>query len=445
MIDPKGMVGAILPYLQVQCTNLLLHSIKATVLQTRTNSPQKIITRTIWVLSLVSLFTDTASEMLYPVMPVFLKHIGFSIIFIGILEGFAEAVAGLSKGYFGKLSDKSGKRLPFVQFGYALSAISKPMMAVFIFPIWIFLSRTIDRIGKGLRTGARDAMLSDESTPQTKGRVFGFHRSMDTFGAVIGPCIALIYLYFHPYDYTSLFLIAFIPGILAIIATFLIKEKKQRIKESISLPVNHGTMEVSKVSIKLFLSIIGYWKESPLAYKKLVAGLLAFALFNSSDVFLLLKMKESGLNDTAIIGVYIFYNLVYALIAYPVGIIADKIGLKRILLSGLLLFVVVYIGFAFNQSFIIYFLLFALYGGYAAATESISKAWITNLVNRTQTASAIGTYSGLQSIAALIASSLTGVLWYNFGARPTFLITAAITLCVVFYLAWISPAPKKNI
>ena len=184
-------------------------------MQTHTNSPQRIITRTIWILSLVSLFTDIASEMLYPVMPVFLKHIGFSIIFIGVLEGVAEAVAGLSKSYFGKLSDKSGKRLPFVQLGYALSAISKPMMAVFIFPLWIFLSRTIDRLGKGLRTGARHAMLSDEATKETKGRVFGFHRSMDTFGAVIGPSIALLYLYYHPNDYTSLFLIAFIPGIIA--------------------------------------------------------------------------------------------------------------------------------------------------------------------------------------------------------------------------------------
>ena len=196
-------------------------------MQTPTNSPHRIITRTIWILSLVSLFTDTASEMLYPVMPVFLKHIGYSVIFIGILEGLAEAVAGLSKSYFGKLSDKTGKRLPFVQFGYALSAISKPMLAAFIFPLWIFLSRTIDRIGKGIRTGARDAMLSDEATEKTKGRVFGFHRSMDTLGAVIGPGIALVYLYFNPKDYTTLFLIAFIPGVLSIIATLLIKEKKR--------------------------------------------------------------------------------------------------------------------------------------------------------------------------------------------------------------------------
>lgn len=369
-------------------------------------------------------------------MPVFLKHIGFTVVFIGVLEGVAEAVAGLSKRYFGKMSDLSGKRLPFVQFGYALSAISKPMMAIFIFPAWIFLSRTIDRIGKGIRTGARDAMLSDESTPATKGRVFGFHRSMDTLGAVIGPCIALVYLYFNPLDYTSLFLIAFIPGLLAIISTLLIKEKTKQ-------PVTRETTPTQTiVAPKPASNFSTYWKNSSPAYKRLVMGLLAFALFNSSDIFLLLKMKESGLTDTAVIGVYIFYNLVYALAAYPTGIIADKIGLKKILLSGLFLFGIVYIGFAFNQHFFIYFLLFALYAIYAAATESISKAWISNLVHKNETATAIGTYAGMQSIAALIASSLAGLLWYNFGATATFLITAGATFGVIVYLSSMPGVPQ---
>lgn len=180
----------------------------------------KHISRTVWILSVVSLLTDTASEMLYPIMPIYLKSIGFSIVLIGILEGIAEATAGLSKGYFGKRSDLSGKRVPFVQLGYAFSAISKPMMAAFIFPIWIFFARTIDRLGKGIRTGARDAILSAEATPETKGKVFGFHRSMDTFGAVLGPAFALLYLYYYPQDYKTLFLIAFLPGLLAVSASF---------------------------------------------------------------------------------------------------------------------------------------------------------------------------------------------------------------------------------
>src|SRR6478672_5554180 len=190
----------------------------------------KAITKTVWVLSVVSLLTDTASEMLYPIMPLYLKTIGFSIVLIVVLEGVAEAIAGLSKGYFGKLSDNTGKRVPFVQFGYALSAISKPMMAAFIYPLWIFFARTVDRFGKGIRTGARDAILSDEATVQTKGKVFGFHRSMDTFGAVLGPAFALLYLYYYPQQYKTLFYIAFIPGLLSIAASFFLKDKRKSIE-----------------------------------------------------------------------------------------------------------------------------------------------------------------------------------------------------------------------
>ena len=382
----------------------------------------KIITRTICVLSLVSLFTDVASEMLYPVMPVFLRSIGFSFVLIGVLEGFAEAVAGLSKGYFGKRSDVTGKRLPFVQLGYALSAISKPMMAVFIYPLWIFFARTIDRLGKGIRTGARDAMLSDECLKENKGKVFGFHRSMDTMGAVLGPAIALLYLYYYPANYKTLFIIAFFPGAIAILFTLFIKEKKRQ-----------PNKDVPKEK-KNFLVIFSYWKNSPKEYKRLLIGLLLFATFNSSDVFLLLRMKESGLADTAVIGVYIFYNLAFSLLAYPVGVLADKLGLKKVFLAGLFVFAIVYAGFAVNNNLIIFFVFFFLYGLYAAATEGISKAWISNIVSKDETATAIGTYSGLQSICTLLASSLTGFLWFRFGSVTTFTITASVTLLVILYL-----------
>ncbi|MEP7164174.1 MAG: MFS transporter [Ferruginibacter sp.] len=383
----------------------------------------KSITRTVWVLSLVSLFTDIGSEMLYPVMPIFLKQVGYSAIFIGILEGVAEAVAGLSKSYFGKRSDASGKRLPFIQLGYGLSSISKPMLAIFIYPWWIFFSRTLDRLGKGIRTGARDAMLSDESTAETRGRVFGFHRAMDTTGAVLGPTIALAWLYFNPEKYQTLFVIAFAPGLLAILSTLLIHETKKRVAEK---------NEIVKTNLFAFAS---YWKNSPAEYKKLMTGLLLFALFNSSDVFLLLKMKESGLNDTYVIGLYIFYNLIYALLAYPIGILADKIGLKRIFIAGLIAFAAVYTGFAFNDNLYVFIFLFALYGLYAAATEGISKAWISNMVPKNETASAIGTYTGFQSICSLLASSMCGFLWYRFGATITFTVTAGITVIALIYLA----------
>ncbi|MBK6447949.1 MAG: MFS transporter [Saprospiraceae bacterium] len=386
----------------------------------------KYITRTVWVLSLVSLFTDAASEMLYPIMPIYLKSIGFSIVLIGILEGFAEATAGFSKGYFGKLSDNAGKRIPFVQIGYAFSAISKPMMAIFIYPIWIFFARTIDRFGKGIRTGARDALLSDEATSETKGQVFGFHRSMDTLGAVIGPSLALIYLYFYPQDYKTLFFIAFIPGLLAVLASFFLKEKVRNV--------------VKPKSITPFFSFLNYWKVCPPEYRKLVIGLLAFTLFNSSDIFLLLKAKQSGLNDTMVIGVYIFYNLIYALFAFPIGIIADKVGLKNIFVIGLILFSLVYLGMSANTNLYLFFVLFFLYGIYASATEGISKAWISNITDKKDTATAIGTFSGLQSICAMIASSMAGIIWFKFGGAITFLITAIATIFVVLYILTI-PKP----
>jgi MFS family permease len=379
----------------------------------------KQITRTVWILSIVSLLTDTASEMLYPIMPVYLKSIGFSVVLIGILEGVAEATAGLSKGYFGKLSDLSGKRVPFVRLGYAFSALSKPMMAIFIYPLWIFFARTIDRFGKGIRTGARDALLSDEATPQNKGKVFGFHRSMDTVGAVIGPTLALVYLYFHPEDYKNLFFIAFIPGLFAVVASFYLKDKKVPADTTKRLPS--------------FFSFLHYWKESPKAYRRLVIGLLIFTLFNSSDVFLLLRAKQAGLDDTAVIGVYIFYNLIYALFAFPVGIIADKVGLKTIFIVGLGLFTMVYFGMSVNTNLYFFFALFFLYGIYAAATEGISKAWISTITDKKDTATAIGTFSGFQSICTMLASSLTGIIWYKFSAATAFVVTAIVTLLVIFY------------
>ena len=187
----------------------------------------RIINRTIFILSMVSLLADVASEMLYPVIPVYLQEIGFSVFMIGILEGLVNFTAGISKGYFGKKSDERGLRLPFVKLGYLLSNLSKPMMAIFTLPAWIFFVRTLDRLGKGVRTAARDALLSQQATPQTKARVFGFHRSMDTVGAAIGPVIALVFLFYFPGNYKMLFYLAFFPGIIAILLIFLLKEKKQ--------------------------------------------------------------------------------------------------------------------------------------------------------------------------------------------------------------------------
>lgn len=366
----------------------------------------------------MSLFTDMASEMLYPIMPVFLKSIGFSVVLIGVLEGFAEMIAGLSKGYFGQLSDVRQKRLPFVQLGYLFSAISKPMMALFTTPVWIFFARTIDRTGKGLRSAPRDALLSAATTKENKAKVFGFHRSMDTLGAVIGPIIALIFLAAYPGQYRTLFLVAFIPGLAAVVFTFLVKEKQ-------SQPLD------KKIH---FFSFFNYVKTADGRYKKLLWGLLIFALVNSSDVLLLLKMKGDGVEDVTIITIYIFYNLIYALAAFPAGIIADKWGIKPTFIFGLVLFVCVYVGFVLAENNIWYWILFFLYGIYAACTEGIAKAWITNIVSKDAAGTAIGAYSGLASICAFIASALAGLLWMYSGPAVAFGCTAIVVFAVIVYM-----------
>jgi MFS family permease len=390
----------------------------------------RIITRTVFILSMVSLLADIASEMLYPVIPVYLKEIGFSVLLIGILEGVVNFTAGISKGYFGKLSDEKGLRLPFVKLGYLLSAVSKPLIATFTYPIWIFFVRAVDRLGKGVRTAARDALLSQEATKETKARVFGFHRSMDTVGAAIGPVLALLFLYFYPGDYKTLFYLAFIPGILSILFIFLLKETKQ---------------PISTLGKGGFFSFFKYWKVATPEFRKVVPGLLLFALFNSSDVFLLLITKETiggqtlsvfggTFNaDTITIAAYIFYNLVYAAASYPMGVLADRLGFKKIILFGFLLFATVYGGFAFNPSIAVIFILFSIYGIYAAATEGVVKAWITNLAHNENTATAVGFYTSCESICALFASIIAGALWVLFGSSVTFLVTSIIAIVVIAY------------
>lgn len=391
----------------------------------------RIISRTVWILSIVSLLADIASEMLYPVIPVYLKEIGFSVLLIGILEGVVNFTAGISKGYFGKLSDEKGLRLPFVKLGYLLSAVSKPMIAFFTSVSWIFIARTTDRLGKGIRTASRDALLSAEATRETKARVFGFHRSMDTVGAAIGPLVALFYLAIHPGAYKTLFVLAFIPGILSVLLIFLLKEKKQ---------------PVSTLGKGNFLSFLKYWTIANRDYKRVVPALLLFALFNSSDIFLLLVTKEAigqqvihvnGLRfdaDSITIAAYVFYNLFYAAISYPAGMLADKIGFRNVVIIGMGLFGIVYAGFACSPSIPVIFGLFALYGFYAAFTEGVIKAWITNLSGENDTATAIGFFTSGESIAALFASMIAGAVWTGIGSSFTFVLSAAIAILVACYL-----------
>ena len=377
------------------------------------------ISRPVWLLSLVSLFSDITSEMLYPIMPLYLQSIGFSILWIGVLEGIAEAIAGLSQGFFGRASDMAGSRMPFVRMGYALTGISKPIIGLFREPVMILLARAGDRFGKGIRTGARDAILSGETSHSHKGRIFGFHRSMNTTGAVIGLLFALTYMYYRPGDYQALFIISAIPALISVALTFFVSDSE--------IQIHKNKSEQSA------FALLSYWKESSREYKRVVIGLLMFMLFNASDFFLLLKMKHDGLDDVSIISVYIFYNLVYAVTALPLGIIADRIGLKAMLIIGLISYSSLYNGMALMDGQTPFYLCFFAYGIFSAATEGISKAWISNVSHAHDLGTAFGTYLGLQSICLMLASILAGILWSVIGSDATFLIIGSVTILLIFY------------
>lgn len=380
----------------------------------------KVITRTVWLLSIVSFFGDIASELLYPIMPLYLKSIGMGALYIGILEGVADAIAGLSKTYFGKLSDVSGRRLPFVWAGYVLSSFSKSAIGLFSSPLWVLFTRSSDRLGKGIRTASRDALLSAEATPETKGAVFGFHRSLDTLGAFFGPILALVYLHYNPGQYQKMFFYALIPAFFLIFCLAFVKEN----------------VTVKKVEQgNYFWSSISYWKIATPEYKKIISVIIFFTLMNSSDMFLLLKARESGLSDVQTILLYVFYNLIYALSSYKMGVLSDSIGKKKVYLLGLCFFIVTYSGMAFTQRIEVFALLFVFYGLFAAATEGITKAWVSNLCQREDLATALGFQATTQSIAAMLASFIAGVIWITYGAPVMFLFSAfgAILVAVILF------------
>jgi len=370
------------------------------------------IPRQVFILGLISFFTDFASEMLYPVTPIFLTAVlGASMATVGLIEGIAEVTAGILKGYFGLLSDKLGKRSIFVLLGYGISALVKPLPGIFPFVSTVVFSRTADRVGKGIRTAPRDALLAGHSEGNT-GAVFGFHRSMDTFGAVAGPLAALLILFLLPGEYTSIYLIAVIPSLFAIYFTLKVKDPA---KESFSK---------RKFLYKEF------WQMAPKQYKYLLTLVTLFSLVNSSDVFLILKSKDITQSDTIAILGYVFYNFIYAVASYPIGILADKFGKKNIFIFGLLIFSCVYFGFAQFDYFFLTWILFAFYGIYSASTEGVTKAWVSDLIPDKFRGSAIGLLTTFSGFAVMIGSVLAGFLWDVFGAEVPFMISSVTSLVI---------------
>ncbi|KKR32340.1 MAG: Permeases of the major facilitator superfamily [Candidatus Gottesmanbacteria bacterium GW2011_GWC2_39_8] len=374
---------------------------------------------TVIVLGFVSLFNDIASEMIYPIVPIFLTSVlGAPVSVIGFIEGIAEATASLMKFVFGYISDKMQKRKIFVTGGYGASAVSKLLMGIAFSWHFVLFARVIDRLGKGLRTSARDSILLQNATKENKGLIFGFHRAMDSAGAVLGPIFALILLYFLKNNIRLTFLIAFIPSVIGVILLILfVKEKRHEVKEK-SFPIKLKWSGLSP-SFKLFFIIS-----------------MIFALGNSSDAFLILRAKDLGMATTLVVFTYVLYNLSQTIFATPAGQLADKIGARKVYAIGLLVFALVYALFGLMQNPVILWVLFPIYGIYIAFTDGVSKAYISEFITEKESGTYFGMYQTGTAVAGFFASFFAGLLWNQFGASATFYYGAALALLAFLVLGW---------
>jgi MFS family permease len=397
------------------------------------------IKKNVFILGLVSFFTDISSEMLYPIIPIFLtKVLGAPMTIVGIIEGIAESTASILKVVSGWLSDRSGKRKPYVIFGYSLSTISKPLLVFATTWHFVLAARFLDRFGKGLRTSARDALIADSTEEKYRGRAFGFHQGMDTVGAVVGLLIALLLLYLLDGNYTLMFLIAFIPALISVILLFLfVSEKKGKKKDSLQFKFSDFNRD-----FKIFILIT-----------------ILFAIGNSSNVFLILRAMDifeiSGNIPSIITSVfgtysvtaiviltYIVYNITYSLASMPAGILSDKIGRRNVMVGGFLIFSFVYLGFALANNGYLVWILFAIYGFYMAMTEGVSKAYVVDMVPTEKRATAIGLYYTATGILALASSMIAGLLWDKVGPSAPFLFGSISALVAAVMMMLMLPARK---
>jgi MFS family permease len=363
----------------------------------------------VFLLSMVSLFTDTASHMVYPLLPDFLEKIGASKTIIGIIEGIAEAVASLLRSVFGALSDKLNKRKEFVFWGYALSAITKPFL--FIANSWLIVLfvRFSDKIGKAVRTPPRDAILSTSVDASKQGTAFGFNRAMDRLGAIWGPLLAFIILALFVDKERGMryvFLLSLIPALVALFFIPFVKETGEFIKKQKEL------------------------KYAGLKSKRFILFLIACIIFsfgNSSNSFLLLKAKETGLTNIALIPIlWVVYNISSSFFSIVFGRLSDKIGRTRIIAFSFFFYGALYMGFAFANKLYMIWILFFLYGVYYGLSEGIYRAYIAQIVEPENRGTAFGIFNTGIGIVLLPASILTGVVWDKWGS------VWAFNICAVF-------------
>jgi MFS family permease len=372
------------------------------------------ISKNVFVLGLVSFFNDVASEMIYPIVPIFLTSVlGAPVAIVGLIEGIAESTASVLKVISGWLSDKLQKRKPFVVAGYSFSAISKILLSLaFSWPFVLF-ARFVDRFGKGTRTSARDALIAESSDIRARGKSFGFHRALDTLGAVVGPLIALLAIHFLDNNFRLIFFLAFIPACIGILLLlFFVKERK---KEASLFPAINLSWRNLDPSFKIFLLIS-----------------FVFALGNSSDAFLILRAQNLGLSVTLVVLAYVLFNFTYAIFSMPAGIISDKIGPKKVLFSGFLLFSIIYLLFGLTNNSLILWFLFPFYGIYMALTEGVGKAYISNLVPQEKTGTAFGVYQTTIGLCTFFASLIAGLLWTYIGVSAPFIFGSVMAIISAF-------------
>ncbi|WP_338669063.1 MFS transporter [Pseudodesulfovibrio methanolicus] len=380
----------------------------------RRTGPEPSLPRSIRTLGWVSFFTDVASEMVYPVVPLFLVSVlGAPATVLGAMEGAAEAVVCLMKGASGWHSDRMGRRTPFVRAGYGLGALSKPLLALANSWPMVFAARVIDRSGKGLRTTARDAMIADAAPPAIAGRAYGFHRAMDTAGAIVGVSLSMGLLALLPGAYRTIFLLAALPSLVAVWFTFRLKDKEWE-------------KEAASPRRPLRESLRGL----PRSYWRALALLSLFALANSTDALLLLRTRDLGFSDIQVIGAYVLFNMVYAATAYPAGIVSDRVGRWRIMLGGWTVYALTYFGFALSGPGWIW-VLFPVYGLYMGLTEGVGKAIIASGLPTERRGTAMGFFLMLTGLLSLLGNLAAGLAWDLIGPRAPFLMGGALALLAV--------------
>lgn len=376
---------------------------------------KKGISKNVWWMGITSLLTDISSQMIFPILPLFLTiTLGVNTAIIGLIEGIAESTASILKTFSGYISDKIKKRKNLTALGYGISTLAKPFFALALSWPSVLVARFADRVGKGVRDAPRDALISESM--KKHGTAFGFHRMMDTSGAVIGVVIASILLWRFG-SYRLIFWISLIPAVLAVMAVVLFV-KDIKFRESKKMTFKH---------IKKF---------SP-NYKRFLIVAVVFALGNVSYAFLILRARSVGIAIALIPIIYLVYNLAYVFFAYPFGKLSDKIGKKKLIVIGYLIFALTMILFGvFNDSISIW-LLFGLYGLYMAITEGVSKAFISDLTLRERRATALGAYQTFTGLMLLPANLIVGVLWYKISIFSAFTYSAVLGLIAAILLVFI--------